>query len=206
MMQWEKGALEGPCGGGTAEVAATKEEMGARRRAQEDPLRIMERCQAEVEALRDQLALRADELTRLRVRSRTSSSLPTSPHQRHDTLGEVLSTVRRHVLDLSTANSRRRDGGIRRPAAHAFLCRVAALEDEILQSCVHTRTRTPAHRSSSFALADSRRHSVSSTRQHMPSSLSRIHPDASAPGVRRLPPRGDDTQAKDQLGRVRGAH
>ncbi|KAF8583620.1 hypothetical protein K439DRAFT_1203510 [Ramaria rubella] len=163
-----------------AEAEAAKEEMGARRRAEEDALQIMERSQAEVEALRDQLALREDELARLREGEGASSSQPTSPHQRHETLGdEVLSAVRQqHALDLSTAHSRIRaletEVFDAQAAAHSFQRRVAALEDELLQSRVHTRTRTPPPRSSSFGLADSRRHSVSSTRPHTPSSLSRV--------------------------------
>ncbi|KAF8579415.1 hypothetical protein K439DRAFT_1620602 [Ramaria rubella] len=151
--RWRGLAEEGP-----AKVAATKEEMEARRRAQEDPLRIMEWCQVEVEA------------TNLHGFGRTSPSPPTSPHQRDETLGEVLSTQTRAVVtEVFDALQHMPSNTVSPPLRMSF----------------YNPACTPTPRSSSFALADSWWHWVSSTRQHMPLSPSPIYPDASAPGVRR---------------------
>lgn len=167
-----------------AEAAAAMDELNAQQRTEDDTLAIVAHAQAEIESLRDQLALREDELARLREDApSSSSSRPPSPshRERDQSLNqEMLSAVRQqHALDLSTAHSRIRtletDVFEAQAAAHTFQKRVTALEDELLQLRAQgTPGRaTPPFRNASFhgGSEDSRRHSLSSTRPHTPSSL-----------------------------------
>ena len=172
-----------------AEAAAAMSELSARRQEEDDAVAIVERARGEIESLRDQLALREDELMRLREDAPSSSSSSSSKlphHERQPSLNqEMLSAVRQqHALDLSTAHSRIRsletDVFEAQAAAHTFQRRVTALEDEITQlraqglpPDVLRRSTPPFPRGSSFygGSDDTRRHSLSSTRPHTPSSL-----------------------------------
>ena len=169
-----------------AEAAAAMTELSAQRQTEEDTIAIVERAQAEIESLRDQLALREDELTRLREDApSSSSSRPHSPHQeRQQSLNqEMLSAVRQqHALDLSTAHSRIRTLETEvfeaQAVAHTFQRRVAALEDELTQLRARAISDTPGRSTPPFARGssfyggeDSRRHSFSSSRPHTPSLL-----------------------------------
>ncbi|KAF8463560.1 hypothetical protein JB92DRAFT_3066475 [Gautieria morchelliformis] len=170
-----------------AEATAAMSELSAQRQTENDAIAISQRAQAEIESLRDQLALREDELMRLREDApSSSSSRPHSPIQegQRSLSQEMVSVVRQqHALDLSTAHSRIRaletEVFEAQAAAHTFQRRVTALEAELVQLNTHHipdvagRSTPPFPRRASFqdGSEDSRRHSLSSTRPHTPSSL-----------------------------------
>ena len=161
-----------------AEMVETKHELSARRKEEDDELAIVQRAQAEVETLRDQLALREDELARLREAPTMSRS--TSPHGGvgQTLVEEMLSSARQqHALDLSTAHSRIRDLETQvfdtQAQAHTFQRRVTALEDELalFRAAPPDARSSPAFpRGSSFYSggSDSRRLSLNSQRPHTP--------------------------------------
>ncbi|KAF8521953.1 hypothetical protein BU17DRAFT_64678 [Hysterangium stoloniferum] len=165
------------------EIHAVKKDLEDMRLKEEETLAVVARAQAEVEALQDQLALREDELTRLREEDderSTGQPRASLPHSQQHRPGHSLSDeMTRHdqTLDLSNAHSRIRAlETALYDAEHSAERRIQTLEAELAQARARS-IPSPSlafPRRFSYQLTDdatSRRHSLSSSRPHTPSAL-----------------------------------
>ncbi|KIJ29824.1 hypothetical protein M422DRAFT_214820 [Sphaerobolus stellatus SS14] len=133
--------------------------------AEQDAVAMVQRSQADVESLRDQLALREDEIARLReTEGSMASQSPRVPQASFSE--ELLSNLRQqHALDMSTSHSRIRELETAvfdaEASAHAFQRKVTQLEEELLQLRTKSALGSPTR-------PTSERHSISSARPHTP--------------------------------------
>ncbi|KAF9469728.1 hypothetical protein BDZ94DRAFT_1151170, partial [Collybia nuda] len=124
----------------TEELTLLRQELDARRDAQDEEQEFLERTQNEIESLRTDLAARDEEIERLQQ----AAALPTREASPHALDAELLSSLRQqHALDLSAAQSQIRalensvfDADAR---AHALSKQVAVLEEQLARSHAHSR-------------------------------------------------------------------
>ncbi|KAJ4468555.1 hypothetical protein C8R41DRAFT_854143 [Lentinula lateritia] len=161
------------------EITSLQHEIYRRQNEQSEEQSFLEVAQNEVESLRQEIAIKDEELERLRLRTSNLSTFPDKPHSLKDELNdEVLGSLK---LDLSSSQSHVRsleeslfDAEAR---SHALMKQVAALEDQLT-----TRPQIPSIRPfspSGGALASrpssrgSRTRSISGSHSLKPSALAR---------------------------------
>ncbi|KAJ3855071.1 hypothetical protein EV368DRAFT_80003 [Lentinula lateritia] len=161
------------------EITSLQHEIYRRQNEQSEEKSFLEVAQNEVESLRQEIAIKDEELERLRLRTSNLSTFPDKPHSLKDELNdEVLGSLK---LDLSSSQSHVRsleeslfDAEAR---SHALMKQVAALEDQLT-----TRPQIPSMRPfspSGGALASrpssrgSRTRSISGSHSLKPSALAR---------------------------------
>ncbi|KAJ3905830.1 hypothetical protein F5879DRAFT_1009145 [Lentinula edodes] len=161
------------------EIISLQHEIYRRQNEQSEEKSFLEVAQNEVESLRQEIAIKDEELERLRLRTSNLSTFPDKPHSLKDELNdEVLGSLK---LDLSSSQSHVRsleeslfDAEAR---SHALMKQVAALEDQLT-----TRPQIPPIRPfspSGGALVSrpssrgSRTRSISGSHSLKPSALAR---------------------------------
>ncbi|KAJ3731861.1 hypothetical protein DFJ43DRAFT_1132131 [Lentinula guzmanii] len=160
------------------ELASLQHEIYRRQNDQSEDRSFLEVAQNEIESLRQEVALKDEELERLRLRTSTSSTFSDKPHSLKDELNdEVLSSLK---LELSSSQSHVRsleeslfDAEAR---SHALVKQVAALEDQLSTNQMSSRRpfsplggALPSRPSS----RGSRAHSISGSQSIKPSTLAR---------------------------------
>jgi len=161
-----------------SEVDTVRKALEDSQTSEEDTIALVQRTQAEVDALRDQLALREDELTRLREQEGSTSSSPSRHHERQPSFNdELLSDLRQqHALDLSNAYSRIRELETAvfdaQASAHTFQRRVSSLEDDLTQ--LRSRSAVASPTRALHDVLDSSRLSMNSNRLLTPSTLRQV--------------------------------
>ncbi|KAJ3750943.1 hypothetical protein DFH05DRAFT_1385850 [Lentinula detonsa] len=160
------------------ELASLQHEIYRRQNDQSEDRSFLEVAQNEIESLRQEVALKDEELERLRLRTSISSTFSDKPHSLKDELNdEVLSSLK---LELSSSQSHVRsleeslfDAEAR---SHALVKQVAALEDQLSTNQMSSRRpfsplggALPSRPSS----RGSRPHSISGSQSIKPSTLAR---------------------------------
>ncbi|KAJ3993105.1 hypothetical protein F5050DRAFT_1801422 [Lentinula boryana] len=161
------------------ELAALQHEIFRRQNDQSEDRSFLEVAQNEIESLRQEVALKDEELERLRLRTSISSTFPDKPHHslKDELNDEVLSSLK---LELSSSQSHVRsleeslfDAEAR---SHALVKQVAALEDQLSTNQMPSRRpfsplggALPSRPSS----RGSRPHSISGSQSLKPSTLAR---------------------------------
>ncbi|KAH9858271.1 hypothetical protein C2E23DRAFT_865184 [Lenzites betulinus] len=184
----------------TTHAAALRAELAEQAQAQAEGADFLARAQADMEALRAELAQKDDELERLREDEGEGEGAGAGEGSSQSLDGEMLNALRQqHALELSAAQSqvRARETALFTAEAqvHAFQRQVAALEDELALLRSHPLQRPSSrgplphqlpHRTSSRTVDrsdDLRRASFSSHRAPTSSSLAVPAPASAFEGL-----------------------